>query len=224
MIISHKHKFIFIKTKKTAGTSIEISLSRFCSEEDIITPIYPTEDENIRAEFGKFPQNYVIEIHENNQIEKKEFYNHIPADEIKKLIGENIWNSYYKFCFERDPWDKVISAYYFIATKKSNEKITFEQFLDTYVTFPYNYPLYTIDDRVVVDFVGKYENLEEDIMKICKEIGLPYDGWLPKAKGNYRKNRDHYTKFYTLEQKQIVERYYKKEIELFDYRFGSGVI
>jgi hypothetical protein len=61
-------------------------------------------------------------------------------------------------------------------------------------------------------------------MKICKEIGLPYDGWLPKAKGNYRKNRDHYTKFYTLEQKQIVERYYKKEIELFDYRFGYGVI
>ncbi|MDG4850908.1 sulfotransferase family 2 domain-containing protein, partial [Peribacillus frigoritolerans] len=185
MIISHKHKLIFIKTKKTAGTSIEISLSRFCSEEDIITPILSKEDEGIRANLGKFPQNYVIEIHENNQIEKKEFYNHIPAADIKKLVGERVWSSYYKVCFERNPWDKVISAYYFIVAKRPNKEITFEQFLDSYLMFPYNYPLYTIDDRVVVDFVGKYENLEEDMMKMCKEIGLAYDGWLPKAKGNY---------------------------------------
>ncbi|TWE00625.1 sulfotransferase family protein [Peribacillus frigoritolerans] len=224
MIISHKHKLIFIKTKKTAGTSIEISLSRFCSEEDIITPILSKEDEGIRANLGKFPQNYVIEIHENNQIEKKEFYNHIPAADIKKLVGERVWSSYYKVCFERNPWDKVISAYYFIVAKRPNKEITFEQFLDSYLMFPYNYPLYTIDDRVVVDFVGKYENLEEDMMKMCKEIGLAYDGWLPKAKGNYRKNQNHYHKFYTLEQKQIVEKYFKKEIELFDYSFSSDSI
>jgi hypothetical protein len=224
MIISHKHKFIFIKTKKTAGTSIEISLSRFCSNEDIITPVYPKEDEDIRAKLGKFPQNYVIEVHEDNQIEKKEFYNHIPAAKIKELIGENIWSSYYKFCFERNPWDKVISAYYFIAAQSSNKKITFQQFLDSYLEVPYNYPLYTIDDNVVVDFIGKYESLEEDMLKIYKEIGLPYDGWLPIAKGNYRKNREHYSQFYTLAQKQIVEKYFEKEIELFNYRFGSGAI
>ena len=40
MIISHKFKFIFIKTLKTAGTSIEISLSKYCSEYDILTPIF----------------------------------------------------------------------------------------------------------------------------------------------------------------------------------------
>jgi hypothetical protein len=39
MIVSHKYKFIFLKTKKTAGTSIEISLSRYCDEDDIITPL-----------------------------------------------------------------------------------------------------------------------------------------------------------------------------------------
>ncbi len=57
MIISHKYKFIFLKTKKTAGTSIEISLSRYCGDKDIITPIM-FEDEKIRADLGKYPQNY----------------------------------------------------------------------------------------------------------------------------------------------------------------------
>ncbi|MCQ6274872.1 sulfotransferase family 2 domain-containing protein [Bacillus sp. V3B] len=221
MIISHKHKFIFIKTKKTAGTSIEISLSRFCGEDDIITPIYPKEDENIRAELGKFPQNYVIKVQENNQIKQKEFYNHMPAKDIKELIGVDIWGSYYKFCFERNPWDKVISAYFFVATK---EEITFEQFLDSYLGFSCNFPLYTIDGNTAVDFVGKYESLDKDIIRVCRKIGLPYDGWLPKAKGNYRKNRKHYTEFYTLEQKQMVERYFKKEIDLFNYRFNSDAI
>ena len=48
MIVSHKHKFIFVKTVKTAGTSVEIALSRFCGENDIITPIHPP-DEELRA-------------------------------------------------------------------------------------------------------------------------------------------------------------------------------
>lgn len=51
MIISHKYKFIFVRTRKTAGTSIEIGLSRFCEKEDVITPI-DYEDEEIRKKMG----------------------------------------------------------------------------------------------------------------------------------------------------------------------------
>lgn len=78
MIISHQHKFIFIKTKKTAGTSIEIALSKICGEQDIITPVSP-EDEKTRMALGyRGPQNYIING-------ARLFYNHIPASDVRAL-------------------------------------------------------------------------------------------------------------------------------------------
>ena len=58
MIVSHKHKFIFIKTKKTAGTAIEAALSELCGPQDVITP-FREESEQDRK--GLSPQNYRIE-------------------------------------------------------------------------------------------------------------------------------------------------------------------
>ena len=109
MIVSHKYKFIFIKTKKTAGTSLEILLSKFCGDSDIITPI-SEEDEAIREQRGyKTAQNYKVELESGETVE---LYSHASAELIKKAVGEEIWASYYKFCFERNPWEKIISFYY----------------------------------------------------------------------------------------------------------------
>ena len=122
MIISHKYKFIFLKTIKTAGTSIEISLSRYCGKEDVITPIVP-EDEKIREKQNVSPQNYrkngmgfLPKVFDSRFTMK--YWNHITADEIKKRIDSDIWNSYYKFCFERNPWDKTVSAFFWYKKDK----------------------------------------------------------------------------------------------------------
>ena len=54
MIISHKYKFIFIKTLKTAGTSLEVYLSSICGEKDIFTPIFPKIKEHQSRNFRPF--------------------------------------------------------------------------------------------------------------------------------------------------------------------------
>ena len=113
MIISHKYKFIFLKAQKTAGTSIEIALSKYCGANDIITPVSP-EDEKIRRDLGyPGPQNYLSPIRDYGIRDvakrllkgerKARFKNHISAKKVKAYIGEQVWNSYYKFCFERNP-------------------------------------------------------------------------------------------------------------------------
>lgn len=217
MIISHKHKFIFIKTRKTAGTSIEISLSRFCCNNDIVTPI-SLNDEPLRGVLGLKPQNYLfssfsqqngsqsiffkkillktisyielkypiivpyrIKVKSHNYISAKclyniGFYNHMPLSKVVRKLGHEILNSYFIFCFEREPIKKVVSDYNYRASNKS-----IDEYLNTY-PLPSDYDKYTLHNRIAVDFVGSFETLCSDLEHACSRIGISFDGWLPRAK------------------------------------------
>lgn len=138
-MIFHKHKFIYIKTEKTAGTRLKVALSKFCGKDDIITPI-SSKDEKIRSDFGFLgAQNYVIPFSTYSAadfvralIRKKRlrFENHCPAAFVKKYIGKEIWDSYFKFSVERNPWDKVISFYYWIVRNQKEPKLSLSEFIE----------------------------------------------------------------------------------------------
>ena len=229
MIISHKHKFIFFKTKKTAGTSIEIVLSRYCNGKDIITPV-DKQSNIVRRQLGIKPKNfresifdvtpkqtlYAILTASNKNLPKK-YYNHMIASELRRIIKPNLWDSYFKFTIERNPWDKAVSAYhYHIGVNK--EDITFEEFIEKYNYFR-NFHRYTIEGRVAVDFIIKYENLQDDLTKALQKVGIEYDGWLPNAKGGFRKEKKKYKDCYSNCSKDRVADLCKDEIELFSYEF-----
>lgn len=208
LIISHKHKFIFIKTNKTAGTSIEIALSKFCGSDDIITPI-DEKDEKIRQEFGyRGPQNYTG------------FYNHISAEEIKEKIDKKVWKEYFKFCVERNPWDRFISFYYFKNPKEPRPE------LSTYIDDPivnnlkkYGYHNYTINDEIVVDKICLYENLKEDLKEVSKLLELPTTLELPNAKAGFRKDKRPYKEVLSTYIEKKIVKIFSEEIALFNYEF-----
>ena len=230
MIISHKHKFIFLKTNKTAGTSIEISLSRFCGPDDIISPVSP-DDEKTRIKLG-YPgaQHYLAARNEYgikdvlkwmyNRKKKMQFYNHITANEVKERIGDEIWDSYYKFCFERNPWDRMISLYY--GKYRSEPRPAISKFIRS--KYPLilkrkGYGLYTIDGDIAVDKVCKFENMSEELEEVRKHIGIPEPLELPKAKSGFRKDKRNYREILSEEDKRIIAELFSDEINLFNYQY-----
>lgn len=201
MIISHKHKFIFIKTQKTASTSIEVYLSQHCYERDIITPINP------------YVSPHVARNHEG-------FYNHISACEIRSRIPEAVWKSYFKFCVERNPWDKTLSHYHMLRSRKGGD-LSLERYLSE-ATLCVDHPLYTDEKNagIIVDKIIRYEKLVTGLSEIFACLGIPFEGSLNVyAKSEYRKDRRHYNEVYTEHQRRVVEKAFDWEIQTFAYDF-----
>jgi hypothetical protein len=228
MIISHKYKFIFIKTGKTAGTSTEIALSKYLGDNDIITPI-SLEDEEIRQSLGyRGPQNCWLPIYQyapRNLVRllvkrkrKLKYYNHIDAASIKRHIGEAIWNGYYKFCFSRNPWDRAISLYYW--RHKSEPRPAFSDFVKSEglkSIVRRGWDLYSIDGEMVVDRVCAYENLAAELELIRETVGIPESLQLPNAKSKYRQGAKLRPSELREEDVNLIQTVASSEIQLMGY-------
>lgn len=230
MIISHKHKFIFIKTKKTAGTTFEMALSNICGSDDIIAPHHPKE-EKIKADLGiRTAQNYHIPISKWSRKHLKifltgkrhwpRFYGHDGAEKIKQFCGDEVWNTYYKFCFERNPYDKFISWYYYSKHLKKSKVDSVDEFLKTNrINLICEFDKYAINNQVVVDDVYKFEELEKALLDVSNKLNLKKPLVLPdyKAKGGIRSDRRHYTEVLTKEQIQVIDIAFAREFKLLGY-------
>jgi hypothetical protein len=214
MIVSHEHHFIFLKTLKTAGTSVEIELSRVCGPHDIITPL-PAEDEVLRAERGGCgAQNYeapplVERVHE-----------HIRASKVRPLIGRDIWDRYFKLAIDRNPWDAVVSLFYWM--RRSGKVDTFERFL----TMPNieqlatrNYQAYHLNGEVAVDRVLRFERLGDDLLEVWRHLSLPGEPALPHAKSGARPAGSDYRELYEEDSAELVRRVFARQIEELGYAF-----
>jgi hypothetical protein len=200
MIISHKFRFIFIKTIKTAGTSIEAWLSSRCGTDDVFTPVIP-------AEPGHQPRNF------------DGFHNHISAWRVRQAVSPEIWNSYFKFCVERNPWDKTVSDFCMLNHRAGSRY----QFADYFQRghFCRSWELYTDDDgSLLVDRVIRYENLNQELGEVFAQLGVPWTGSLDVwAKSGFRRDRKPYQDWYTPAQQSIVAKVFADEIKAFSFAF-----
>jgi hypothetical protein len=207
VIASHAHRFVFIKTRKTAGTSLEIALSRHCGPDDIVTRISP-EDEELRAAAGGVgPQNDDTDPGS---------YAHMGARRVIEVIGRDTWDDYFTFAVERNPYDVVASSYRYSARKASFTK-TFAEFVRTprrMERLALNERLYRLDGRVVVDRVYRYEELPEAVADLSARLGLDLD--LPHAK---RGSGPHYRELYGPGDAELVAARFRRTIEEFGYEF-----
>ena len=224
MIVSHKHKFIFVHVPKTGGTSVVKALYPYLDHKnDIILGGHPDHEDN------------------NDQDKKKagELHKHSTALEIKKKVGEKIWNEYFIFAFVRNPYDRIASVYEWWKQtpwsgenkkKKEISEMKFEEFAASHYT---GHPMvdflsskrtkkfYVEHSRIIeVDFIGSLEDAWGSFAYICGMLNLPK---IALEKHNVSKNKKPtYQEYYNSKSISTIQAKFKEDLEKFNYRFDWG--
>jgi hypothetical protein len=239
MIISHKYKYIFFKTSKTAGTSVEIALSKYCGPEDVIAPI-ARKDERTRRRLG-YPgrQNYLKPWAEHGPLElidsvlrlgrRRRYYNHIPARMVREFLPDEIWESFFKFSVVRNPFDYVVSRYFW-SNRDAPDRCSVDGFRQ-YVLgraekfrARNNSNVTHIDGRNVMDFMIRFEHFEEDLGVVSDRTGLPvclYEEFkaLSAKKGVRPKAATTSEMFSGFEEGvELITEIFKEDIETYGYK------
>ena len=221
MIISHKHKFIFIHSPKCAGSSIEVSLASVCDKGDLIGPV---TSEGLPDDY-EHPNTF-----EEHQEETGGIYNGMCAEEIKNYIGDDIWNEYFKFSVVRNPWDRAVSSWHWRNRSTSHNLVGYlradENNPKSFMHWLLKEPVLSIskqlqiDEKFDINYLIPYENLSVGYKEVCDKLNIkPID--LPRAKSGYRDNKIPYHRFYNSVSRNIVSKIYKDDIDNFEYKFGE---
>ena len=112
-IVSHRRKFIFIRPRKVAGTSLQVSLSRWLGEDDIVSfsDYSKVRAFNRRTDDDDFGAVRVRRTDRGG--EEAPYADHDLPEAIREKVGETVWASYFKFTVARNPWDLLVSMLYF---------------------------------------------------------------------------------------------------------------
>lgn len=207
MIISHGHKFIFIHVWKTGGTSVAQALAPF------------VENETQEAK-------YLKSLFQKGKPRSKDFDQHITAVELQEKLERRYFDNYFKFAFVRNPLSWEVSYYHFITQYPNNhperETIIQLQSFDKYIVWAAENDMpkrsqrsfiQDVNGKQLVDFVGRHENLDEDLQYVASKLGLP-DLQLERANSS---KHDPYQEYYTAETEGIVREVLKDDFELFGY-------
>ncbi len=223
-MISKEKKFIFVHNFKTGGTSIEKKLGHFKELKNDV------QDHRTIKDFEALTQR-------NRHLRLSAYALKIgkPRVAIKKFntflfpeLTTKEYNTYYKFTFVRNTWARMYSWYANIMkdpTMRSSygihgEDYGFEAFLKEKIvhhTFSQLYFITNHKGEIPMDFIGRFENLQNDFDKVCERLKIE-DSTLPKL---LVRKYDHYTKNYSDTSKELVYQLYREEIDYFDFKFGE---
>jgi len=240
MIISYSRNFIFIKTRKTAGSAIEAALSVYAGPDDVVTPLGQTEEFDRQKLFPNvLPRNFTSNkdteqryldalerrdrramkaaVQEAQRTSETGIKRHAGIKEAIQVAGENFCSTAYKFTIERHPYEKAVSLAWFERKRDQEFDEALKSVLENELYR--NFGLYTRAGKLAVDFVIRYENLANDLREVEKSLGgLEVLAKMHQVNAQHRPDRRPAEEVLTPEQKLIVQKTCSDEFELFGYR------
>ena len=160
-----------------------------------------------------------------------------PKDTLD-IIGKKKFDKYFKFTIVRNPWDRIVSYFWWKDGGLIGEnhrknvdklcKMNFDgyEFKEQFAKFVGNYThfnepfYYNNDGEMIMDFYMKYERIATDYKKICKKLKIPYEQLRQLGKFPFKKKNENYWKYFNHESGSVVSWRHRKTIELFNYTCG----
>lgn len=202
-MISFQKRFLFVHIPKTAGNSIQ-SVLRDYSEDELVAL---REEQDGVERFGLRNPNYKLRKHST-------------LAEYRAALGESEFANLYKFTCVRNPWDRMISLYFTPTQnpaawdrkkfrKVIGKALPVSDYLRLNERQPGNDPFQNVNHII------RFENLAEDFCAVCAALNIS-----PVTLPQYnRSEREHYSKYYDNDLRELVHGRFVAEIEHFGYTF-----
>jgi len=203
LMISFQKRFLFVHVPKTAGNSIQ-SVLRDYSEDELVA--LRREQDGVER-FGLRNSKYKIKKHST-------------LAEYREALGNEQFRSLYKFTCVRNPWDRMVS-YYFTPTQSTEtwDRKKFRRIISKAVSVADYLRLHVRDNDPFenINYIMRFENLANDFRTVCAALDIS-----PTTLPQYnRSNREHYSKYYDDELRELVRERFAVEIERFSYVFAQ---
>lgn len=215
MLLSVKYNFLFVHIAKTAGTSVRSTLEQYRWRDPYYLPQFLCS--RISHLTGhriacKLPRHAKVIA----------AYEMLPRAQFERL---------FKFAFVRNPWDLQVSSYHHLRRErphlvgdrdfegflryKLDPQRPYQYHIDTSIELQTDY-LVDLHGKLLVDFIGRFEQLETDFRTICERVGIKPPELAHKRQASGRKD---YRSYYTTDTASLVAERFRTDIERLDYRF-----
>lgn len=209
MLVSESHRFIFVHVQKTAGTSIT----------ELLRPLA------LQPPGGRL-NRLASDLGLVHDWRRCQFRKHAPLKRAERVLPADLFSSFYKFAFVRNPWDRLVSWYEFVLQDTGHKRHRrvrrlpgFDEFVRSELGRPRRAQWWMLtgrDGRLGIDFAGRFERLEADVAAVCARLGIP-SRTLPHV--NRTRPRAPYQQYYTPALAALVRERWAPEIEAFGYSF-----
>ena len=194
--------------RKSAGSSIR----------DTLTPLSLNVPKTLKSKL----KSRSLKIEKNYQ--KFSFREHSPISQVKNIMPSELFDSYFKFAFVRNPFTRLVSEYEFIRRRPDHGryKKVIQMNFNEYIKYQAErfdaHQINMLADKsgnLLIDFIGRFENLHKDWAFVCEKLNIS------NAELSHRKkaSKVKYQNYYDSINIRLVEDLWKKDLQVFNYEY-----